>query len=69
MNSVVTVPGIHAYDGYAGEAFWKEKSNESTYDDPVTDNQCKVSLRPISEIRAEIRDEFRRNQLKGCEES
>lgn len=54
MSDLLTVSGIHTYGSYAGEAFWKEAKNESTYDDPVVDGQCKVPLRPVAEIREEL---------------
>lgn len=52
---------IHAYDGYAGEPFWK-RPEASTYDDPVTDNQCRVPSRPIDTVRDELRKKLEKKE-------
>ena len=54
MRSIITVSGIHPYDGYTGERFWTKQDNESTYDNPPVDNQCRVPLRPMSEIKEDF---------------
>lgn len=54
MSALLAMPGIHAFDGYSGEPFWTEKSNVSTYDDPMVDNQCTVPLPSIDEIMEEL---------------
>lgn len=57
MGKEVPVGGIHPYDGYVGEPFWKGPADGSTtYYDPALDNQVRVPLRPIDEIRSELEE-------------
>lgn len=50
--------GIHPYDGYLGQPFFKTKDNFSTYYDYETDSQCKVPIRDISEVREEMEKKY-----------
>ncbi len=57
MSALLTMSGIHAFDGYPGERFWTEESNESTYDDPKVDNQCTIPLPSNDDILEELSKE------------
>lgn len=49
-----TISGLHPYDGYLGEPIWKDRENYSTYYDYMMDKQCRVPIRDISEVEAEL---------------
>lgn len=48
-----TVTKIRPYDGYQGRPLW-EKDNRSTYYDYAADQQCRVPLPSVDELREEL---------------
>lgn len=56
-NNEITL-GLHEYDGYPGEPIWESKENYSTYYDYMIDKQCKVPIRDISEVKAELEAKY-----------
>lgn len=45
---------LQEYDGYSGESIWESKENYSTYYDYMVDQQCKIPIRNIAEVKAEL---------------
>lgn len=54
IDDVYGVQKIHLYDGYVGEPIFKGFGNYSTYYHQQTDGQCRVPIRPMSEIKQEL---------------
>lgn len=54
LEDVCCVQKIHLYDGYVGEPIFKGFGNYSTYYNQQTDGQCRVPIRPMSEIKQEL---------------
>lgn len=48
-----TPHGIHLFDGYQSEPFWKD-SDVSTFYDYEIDKQCRVPIRNIEQVKREL---------------
>ena len=48
-----TVTKIRSYDGYQGHPLW-EKDDWSTYYDYAADQQCRVPLPSVDELKKEL---------------